>query len=216
MKKILGRSVLLCTLFLIIISPLSSQESKFSIIPRKGSHAIGVNLNVAIPLFAAPLGQGEFYSDLGIYPGGLGSIIYQYFIMDALSIGAELKYDFLPDKNYRLNLINPDDNRGYILHMVPVTFKVIQYFDIIRQFSLAIEGNAGFSFVSYGESIEGVENRTFEFIPVLGAGLGAYWNINRKWSFGVTVNWWSYFEYGSDPYSLNTLDVGLRFNLLIQ
>ncbi|KAL0264005.1 UNVERIFIED_CONTAM: hypothetical protein PYX00_011229 [Menopon gallinae] len=111
------------------------------------SSALGVNINLAIPLFVAPVGPGgQFSAKLGVNPGGLGSLIYQFFILDTLSLGAELKYDFLFDKNYRLDFLNPELNR---------------------------EGNVGASILAYGEKVEGVKKRTIDFSPTLGIGLGS-------------------------------------------
>jgi hypothetical protein len=225
LRKFLSKPLLLAILALYPVSGLMAQQGAFALIPRKGASALGVNLNVVVPVFVAPLGkipegqEGGISADLGVFPGGLGSLIYQFFVTDTLSIGGELKYNLMFDKNYKFNLINPDDNRGFILHIVPVVFKVSQYFDILRQFSMFVEGNAGAAVVAYGEQVEGINVRTADIVPALGIGFGGMWNVNYRWSMGLGINWWSYFEFASGsavPYVFNTIDIGFRLSFMIQ
>lgn len=222
MYKIPKSLLILLCLFEGFFSLNITAQEKLIFIPRKGTSSLGISINGVAPLFISPLGSGGNFksiNEIGIYPGGIGSLIYQFFLFDNFSLGGELKYNFFFDKNYKMDLINPELNKGYILHMVPILVKGTYYIDISREFSLFFEGNAGISFLSYGEETPGVNKRNFDISPTLGVGLGAYWNINKKWSLGIFPRWLNYFEISNErstPYVMSTFDLGLIFSLAIQ
>ena len=189
-KNILVGSVLLILLLFISLKRIEAYS-----IDKKGNAIIGADLSLGIPLF---------YNDLlkifpsNLYPGGIGALKYQYYILSNLAIGLELRYLFNFDINHSFSLLNPESNIGKTLSTVPITFLISYVFNINELFQVPIFSNIGFSLSSYGDKSDNISNlRTFDAMPVISIGSGILWNFNHKWALGMTTAWWTIFEFGN-------------------
>ncbi|ASQ28864.1 hypothetical protein CDQ96_00130 [Borrelia miyamotoi] len=164
-------------------------------IDKKGNSIIGADLSLGIPLFYN--GLSKIFSS-NLYPGGIGSLKYQYHILSSLAIGLELRYLFNFDINHSFSLLNPDSSIGKTLSTVPITFLISYVFNIGELFQIPIFSNIGFSLSSYGDKSDSISNlRTFDTMPVISIGSGILWNFNHKWALGMTSIWWTMFEFGN-------------------
>lgn len=105
--------------------------------------------------------------------GGTLGIDLDFYLNDGFTLGGGLKgkASFSPN--------------GNTLFMVPITFRTGYEFKAYP-FSFPVSLAAGFSFTNY------LTDTSFD--PLLIPSVGAYWNMNSSWSFGLDTSQWIVFQ----------------------
>ncbi|BCR21475.1 hypothetical protein [Borrelia sp. HM] len=189
------KNLLIGAIFPLLLLLTNVKKIEAYSIDKKGNSIMSADLSLGIPLFYNDLSK-TFSSNL--YPGGIGALKYQYYILSNLAIGLELRYLFNFDINHSFSLLNPESSIGKTLSTVPITFLISYVFNISDLFQIPIFSNIGFSLSSYGDKSDNISNlRTFDTMPVISIGSGIFWNFNHKWALGMTTAWWTIFEFGN-------------------
>lgn len=131
-----------------------------------GDQMISLNLGLFIPLFFSG-GDGIQGTNLSL--GGTGHLAWSGFLTDQLAIGGEFGGMFAFSPN------------GNPLYMVPLAAR-LTYFLRRFPFEFPLTLAAGISFNSFNES--------FKVDPIVIPGVGAYWNLNTEWAFGIDLRYW--------------------------
>ncbi len=169
-KRILLFISIFALLFSISGEIFAQEEEETEGIPEV-SYALGdqifaVNAGLFIPLFF--FGGGSAVST-NLSLGGVGSLEWNAFVTEHLTLGAELagSFSFSP--------------LGRVLAIIPITFK-IGYFFYAYPFEIPIYLGTGLNFVTLEESL---------YVGlIVKPGASLYWNINGTWAAGLNVVYW--------------------------
>ncbi|MEW5815289.1 MAG: hypothetical protein AB1798_07860 [Spirochaetota bacterium] len=133
-----------------------------------GDQMFSLNAGLFVPLFfnSSPAG----IKPTNLKPGGVGSLEWDAFINDRISLGVEVGGMFA------LSPLNRT------LVMVPITFK-FSYFLRSFPFEFPLFLGVGINFTKLQDDL---------YIgPILKPGASFYWAFNAQWSFGLNlVYWW--------------------------
>ncbi|MCQ2603863.1 MAG: hypothetical protein MJ215_02315 [Spirochaetia bacterium] len=132
-----------------------------------GDQLFSVNAGLFIPLFF--MDTKADVTDTNLKLGGVGSLMWQTFISNHFSLGAEFGGMFA---------FSPNDR---VLYMIPLTAKLsywLRFSHIEIPFSLGLGG----CYCSLGDS------RHIDFIAK--PSLGIYWAFNNEWIFGANATYW--------------------------
>ncbi len=182
---------------MVVLSGFAQITSKAKFVEpySKGSQTFTMNSGLFIPLFFYfPNLSTQFVSAKDhLSLGGTGSLEWASFISNRLSLGVELAgtFAFTPNKNTHV--------------LIPLTAK-ISYLFPIGSFEIPV-------FFGAGIAANKVSNQVY-FGPVFKPGVAAYWNMNLKWGFGLSTQYWIvpeiYFGDNKDHTSFgNFLDISL-------
>ena len=175
MKKLSKKLVLFLILFVFIsgsIFAASSDEDDDDYDTYEESYSLGdqmffINGGVFIPLFF--FDRSGDVMDTNLTLGGTGSLCWQVFLSNHLSIGGELGGMFALSPNKR------------VLYMIPLTVKATYWFRFYPfeiPISLGLGGNLSI--------LEEAAHIDFIAKP----GIGFYWNLNEEWAFGANAVYW--------------------------
>ncbi|OQA64285.1 MAG: hypothetical protein BWY39_00336 [Spirochaetes bacterium ADurb.Bin269] len=139
---------------------------------RKGDQLIAISLGIGIPLFN--LGPDGIETKTNIFTGGLGTIGFSQFINTRIALGGEITFAF--------NSTLGENLYFYIPMMFTASWETV--FDRIR---VPVSLGAGFAFQTY--------NSVTYFGPVVRPRIGAYYQYNPEWSFGVGAEWNAIFQW---------------------
>ena len=132
-----------------------------------GDQMFFINAGLFIPLFFFDRSLDVYDTNLTL--GGNGSLSWQVFLSNHLSVGAELGGMFALSPNKR------------ILYMIPLTVKAtywIRFFPFEIPIGLGLGGNLSI----FDEAAH------IDFIAK--PQVGFYWNFNEEWAFGLNVTYW--------------------------
>jgi hypothetical protein len=133
-----------------------------------GDQMMTINAGLFIPLFYQSSGGAVSPTNLTV--GGLGSLQWNAFLNNDMSVGVEVAGMFAFSPNRRT------------LFMLPITGRYT-YFIRSYPFEFPIFIGAGINFSRLSDSTH-VE-------LILKPGFSALWNYNAEWSFGLSaVYWW--------------------------
>ena len=161
----------------ILITPVFSQENEDDdyigvIAYTTGDQLFTINAGPIIPLFtwAPSPGDGDDYINSleGVSVGVAGSLNWGTFIADNFLLGIDLG-----------GMLSWTANRT--LSMIPISFRTAYYF-MAYPFEIPVYLNTGFSFNTLDDY--------FTITPCLRPGVGAYWNMNGEWAFGINAEYW--------------------------
>ena len=174
MKDLNKKLVLLLILFVFISGSIfaasdeddddyDTYEETFSL----GDQMFFINGGVFIPLFF--FDRSADVMDTNLTLGGTGSLSWQVFLSNHISIGAELGGMFALSPNKR------------VLYMIPLTVKAtywLRFYPFEIPISLGLGGNLSI--------LEEAAHIDFIAKP----SLGFYWNFNEEWAFGANAAYW--------------------------
>jgi len=173
MKDLKKKIIILLTLLVFISGPLfavsdddddyDTYQETFSL----GDQMFFINGGVFIPLFF--FDRSLDVKDTNLTLGGTGSLCWQVFLTNHLSVGAELGGMFALSPNKR------------VLYMIPLMLKAtywIRFYPFEIPLSLGLGGNLSI--------LEEAAHIDFIAKP----GIGFYWNMNEEWAFGINATYW--------------------------
>ena len=173
MKDLKTKIIILLTLLVFISGPLfaasdddddyDTYQETFSL----GDQMFFINGGVFIPLFF--FDRSLDVKDTNLTLGGTGSLCWQVFLTNHLSVGAELGGMFALSPNTR------------VLYMIPLMLKAtywIRFYPFEIPLSLGLGGNLSI--------LEEAAHIDFIAKP----GIGFYWNFNEEWAFGANATYW--------------------------
>ncbi|MBR0318740.1 MAG: hypothetical protein IJQ86_05580 [Spirochaetia bacterium] len=173
MKDLKTKIIILLTLLVFISGPLfaasdddddyDTYQETFSL----GDQMFFINGGVFIPLFF--FDRSLDVKDTNLTLGGTGSLCWQVFLTNHLSVGAELGGMFALSPNKR------------VLYMIPLMLKAtywIRFYPFEIPLSLGLGGNLSI--------LEEAAHIDFIAKP----GIGFYWNLNEEWAFGANATYW--------------------------
>lgn len=173
MKDLKTKIIILLTLLVFISGPLfaasdddddyDTYQETFSL----GDQMFFINGGVFIPLFF--FDRSLDVKDTNLTLGGTGSLCWQVFLTNHLSVGAELGGMFALSPNKR------------VLYMIPLMLKAtywIRFYPFEIPLSLGLGGNLSI--------LEEAAHIDFIAKP----GIGFYWNFNEEWAFGANATYW--------------------------
>ena len=168
--------ILLLTLLVFISSPIfaakdddedDDYEDTYVESYSLGDQMFFINAGLFIPLFFFDKDMEVYDTNLTL--GGNGSLSWQVFLSNHLSVGAELGGMFALSPNKR------------ILYMIPLTAKATYWF---RFYPFEIPIGLGL-----GGNLSILEEAAhIDFIAK--PQIGFYWNLNEEWAFGLNVTYW--------------------------
>ena len=163
--------------------PLTAQATELKYDHRvAGDRALAIHLGPIFPeAFQSPSGS---FASTNLSVGGTLGIDLDFYLNDSFRLGGSLRGKATSSPN------------KFTLFMVPITFRASYEFKW-DHFSFPLGLGAGFSFTNFRTSTS--------FDPMLMPTLGAAWNMNSSWSFGVDAAEWivfqPYFSGGTVPTS---------------
>ena len=173
MKDLKTKIIILLTFLVFISGPLfaasdddddyDTYQETFSL----GDQMFFINGGVFIPLFF--FDRSLDVKDTNLTLGGTGSLCWQVFLTNHLSVGAELGGMFALSPNKR------------VLYMIPLMLKAtywIRFYPFEIPLSLGLGGNLSI--------LEEAAHIDFIAKP----GIGFYWNFNEEWAFGANATYW--------------------------
>jgi len=157
-----------------------------------GDRNLTVSFGAIIPLFFSGIDNNQH----GLSVGGVGSLIFNYFITPKLFVGGELSGMFSGTRG------------GNMLYIVPFGVRAGYQFSY-RRFEFPVSVMIGAAAQQY------IEKGYFGF--VIKPGASAFWRYSPEWSFGVNGTWWfvpEWPENGKDSFG-NFLELTLsaRYHL---
>ena len=178
MKDFKKKFILLLTLLLFISSSLfaanddDEDDEDYDKDTYVESYSLGdqmffINAGLFIPLFF--FDRGGDIKDTNLTLGGNGSLSWQVFLSNHVSVGLELGGMFALSPNKR------------ILYMVPLTAKATYWFRFYPfeiPVAIGLGGNLGI--------LEDAAHIDFIAKPQV----GFYWNFNEEWAFGLNATYW--------------------------
>jgi hypothetical protein len=176
MMKILNKKLILLLTLLVFISgslfAASDDDEDDDRDTYVESYSLGdqmffINGGVFIPLFFFDRSCEVFDTNLTL--GGTGSLCWQVFLSNHISIGGELGGMFALSPNRR------------ILYMIPLTVKTTYWFRFYPfeiPISLGLGGNLSI--------LEEAAHIDFIAKP----SIGFFWNFNEEWAFGANATYW--------------------------
>ncbi len=194
MKKYL-LSLLFGFLFAVASHAQIASSEKFVEPYSAGSQTFTMSTGLFLPLFFIFPEQSNTIVSAAdhLSIGGTGSLEWASFVSNRLSLGVELSgtFDFT---------VNGDTHV-----LVPLTGKVSYLFPV-GSFEIPI-------FFGAGIAVNKVTDQVY-FGPVFKPGVAAYWNMNLKWGFGLSMQYWIvpeiYFGDQSDRTAFgNFLDISI-------
>ena len=132
-----------------------------------GDQMFFINGGIFIPLFF--FDRSAEVMDTNLTLGGTGSLSWQVFLSNHISVGAELGGMFALSPNKR------------VLYMIPLTVKATYWFRFYP-FEIPISLGLGGNLSILDEAAH------IDFIAK--PGLGFYWNFNEEWAFGANAVYW--------------------------
>ena len=160
-----------CFLVIAAASAQTIESQKFVEPYSAGSQTFTMSGGLFLPLFFSfPYQTTSFVSALGhLSPGGTGSLEWASFVSNRLSLGIELSgtFAFTPNMNTQV--------------LIPLTAK-ISYLFPVGSFEIPL-------FFGAGIGANKVSDQVY-FGPVFKPGAAAYWNMNLKWGFGLSMQYW--------------------------
>lgn len=132
-----------------------------------GDQMLSINLGLFIPLFFHPFDGAVMSTGLTI--GGVGSLQWQAFLNNNLSLGLELCGMFSFSRNLD------------VLFMLPITARISYTFRSFP-FEFPIYLGAGVNFSRHEDM--------FKIDPILKPGVSVFWNATSEWAFGLNVVYW--------------------------
>lgn len=154
--------------------PESPPEDIFVPTYSLGDQTLTITLGVMIPLFYT--GAGVQNTNLTL--GGIGSLQWNSYLNNNMTLGGELGGTFLFTPNMRTLFIVPLTIRyAYIFRAYPFEFPV---------------------YLGAGVSMSRLEGDT-KFDPILKPGASFYWNYNTQWAFGLNAVYWMIFQFYRGP-----------------
>lgn len=128
---------------------------------------LSLNLGTIFPLFYT--GGPGGYEDANLTVGGTGHLQWSAFLNNNWAVGGEFggMFAFTPNQN--------------TLFMIPLATR-LTYFLRAYPFEFPLSLAAGINFSRFEEN--------FKSDPILIPGIGAYWNYNTEWAFGLDLRWW--------------------------
>ena len=175
MKDLNKKLIILLTLLVFIsgsIFAASDDDEDDDIDTYEESYSLGdqmfvINAGLFIPLFFFDRSLDVMETNLTL--GGTGSLCWQVFLTNHLSLGGELGGMFALSPNRR------------VLYMIPLTVKATYWFRFYPfeiPISLGLGGNLSI--------LEEAAHIDFIAKPAV----GFYWNFNEEWAFGANVTYW--------------------------
>ncbi|POR05256.1 hypothetical protein AU468_01850 [Alkalispirochaeta sphaeroplastigenens] len=133
----------------------------------RGDQMISMNLGLFIPLFFA--GGPDGIKDANLTLGGTGHLMWSGFLTNEIALGGELggMFAYTPNRN--------------ALYMIPLAMR-LTYFFRAYPFEFPLSIAAGMNFSRF--------DGAFKIDPIVMPGVGAYWNMNSEWAFGVDLRYW--------------------------
>ncbi|MBO7429620.1 MAG: hypothetical protein J6U56_01220 [Spirochaetia bacterium] len=132
-----------------------------------GDQMFYINGGVFIPLFFFDKSGEVMETNLTL--GGTGSLCWQVFLSNHVSLGAELGGMFALSPNKR------------VLYMIPLTIKASYWFRFYP-FEIPISLGLGGNLSMLDEAAH------IDFIAK--PSVGFYWNFNEEWAFGANATYW--------------------------
>ncbi len=170
MKKLI-LSILFGIIAVITTNAQIVSSEKFVEPYSAGSQTFTMGGGLFLPLFFSFPYQSETYVPASghLTPGGTGSLEWAAFISNRLSLGIELAgtFAFTPNMNTHV--------------LIPLTGK-ISYLFPLGSFEVPV-------FFGAGIAANKVSDQVY-FGPILKPGAAAYWNMNLKWGFGLSMQYW--------------------------
>ncbi len=175
MKDLNKKLIILLTLLIFIsgsIFAASDDDEDDDIDTYEESYSLGdqmfvINAGLFIPLFF--FDRSCDVMDTNLTLGGNGSLCWQVFLSNHLSVGGELGGMFALSPN------------RHVLYMIPLTVKATYWFRFYPfeiPISLGLGGNLSI--------LEEAAHIDFIAKP----GIGFYWNLNEEWAFGANAVYW--------------------------
>jgi hypothetical protein len=174
MKNLNKKLILLLTLFVFISGSIfaASDDEDDDRDTYVESFAMGdqmffINGGVFIPLFF--FDRSYDFGKTNLTLGGTGSLCWQVFLSNHISVGAELGGMFALSPNKR------------VLYMIPLTAKAtywIRFYPFEIPISLGLGGNLSI--------LEEAAHIDFIAKP----SIGFFWNFNEEWAFGANATYW--------------------------
>lgn len=132
-----------------------------------GDQMFFINAGMFIPLFF--MDKDFSTTDTNLTLGGVGSLSWQTFISNHVSIGAEFGGTFA---------MSPNDR---ILYMVPLTAKATYWFRMYPfEFPVSLGVGGCLSILDDAAHID----------MIIKPSVGAYWNYSEEWVFGINAVYW--------------------------
>lgn len=160
-------------IFLILTSGFSQITAKDQFIEPygPGSQTFTMNGGLFLPLFFYfPNLSDSFTPASGqLSLGGTGSLEWASFISNRLSLGIELSGTFAFTPNSHTHVL------------IPLTGK-ISYLFSLGSFEIPV-------FFGTGITVNKVSDQVY-FGPIFKPGAAVYWNMNLKWGFGLSTQYW--------------------------
>ncbi len=170
MRAVLSLILLLCTFPLVSQEVGSDSEENIVVykMNQEGDQHIALNLNLGIP-----------YNPFGtLLVGGSGSIGYNRFITDNITLGGSLSFAY----NQTLG--------SNVFYFVPLTLRVAYQFDIgAWEIPLSLD---------FGVAWENYIDRMYFGLAVR-PEVAAYYRFNTDWSFGLHTGLYILPQWYSDP-----------------
>ena len=143
-----------------------------------GDQTLAINVGLFIPLFFA--GGPDGIRDANLTLGGVGSLQWNSYLNNNMTLGGELAGNFSFTPNRRA------------LFLVPIT---VRYAYILRAypFEFPLYVGAGVDFARLEEQLK--------IDPIVKPGASVVWNMNPDWAFGLNVVYWWIPQWYSDDLS---------------
>ena len=157
----------------------------------RGDKTFSIILGVLFPAFFTGVEDNQH----GIKLGGVGSLVFNYFVSPRIFLGAELSGSFSATRG------------GNMLYLVPFGLRAGYQF-WFKRFEIPISVLLGAAPQKYLEK--------GYFGPVIKPGAAFFWRYNPDWSFGLNTNWWILPQWPKNKYNAigNFLELTLavRYN----
>jgi hypothetical protein len=150
-------------------SPPGGEQPEEEFVPTYslGDQTLGINMGLFIPLFF--VGGPDGVQDANLTLGGVGSLQWNSYLNNNMTLGGELAGNFSFTPNRRA------------LFLVPLT---VRYAYILRAypFEFPLYVGAGVNFARLEEQLK--------IDPIVKPGASVVWNMNPDWAFGLNVVYW--------------------------
>ena len=165
-------SLLLFAALVLLAAPILAQndeeeEELFVPVYSLGDQTLRINLGLFAPLFIFGGPNGPVAGKL--IPGGAGSLAWESYLTNELTVGAEIGGSFSFSENFRT------------LFMVPIAARasyIFRFYPFEMPVTLALGMN-----ISALDDYRKVD-------PFAKAGTTFYWNYSSQWAFGANLFYW--------------------------
>ena len=175
MKNLNKKLIILLTLLIFISVPIFAASDDEDDDDRDtyvesftmGDQMFFINGGVFIPLFF--FDRSCDFSKTNLTLGGTGSLCWQVFLSNHISVGGELGGMFALSPNKR------------VLYMIPLTAKATYWFRFYPfEIPISLGLGANLSILEYAAHIDFIAKPS----------VGFYWNFNEEWAFGANATYW--------------------------